>query len=77
MNKIQSQIKSSKNLPEKLFRLHEAMADFYCELACYSPAVKHYKLQVCHENSPLKDDLKLAQNSVSYFAFNLKAIVDM
>ena len=43
---ISSQIESSENDAEKLSRLHEALADTYCNMACYYPAVKHYKIQV-------------------------------
>ena len=44
---ITSQIKLNSNNLEKLCHLHEALADAFCDMACYHPAVKHYKMQVC------------------------------
>ena len=43
---IQSQIVEFQRDDDKLFHLHEALADLYCNMACYLPAIKHYKTQV-------------------------------
>lgn len=47
MCRINDEINSSNQSSSDLFRLHENLADMYCQLNCFASAVKHYKFQVC------------------------------
>nr|CAB3267167.1 tonsoku-like protein [Phallusia mammillata] len=45
MCKLQGELSCEDIEVDRLFKLHELMADLFCKVDCYLPAVKHYKKQ--------------------------------
>ncbi|CAK8672572.1 unnamed protein product [Clavelina lepadiformis] len=63
---LQKEIAASKENPQKEYSLHEALADAFCSIGSFYPAIKHYKMQ--EKLLPKLPNVSSKQRTAVYFS---------